>query len=45
MNASTLFAVLVVRRGGLVFALSLPSGPKAKDQLFALAKLVLARLR
>lgn len=38
------FAVLVVRRGGLVLTLSLPSGPKAKDQLFALAKLALQRL-
>jgi len=39
------FAVLVVRKAGLVFTLSLPSGPKAKDQLFALAKLVLGRLK
>ncbi|HYV45989.1 MAG TPA: hypothetical protein VFA20_14065 [Myxococcaceae bacterium] len=39
------FAVLVVRKAGLVFTLSLPSAPKAKDQLFALAKLVLSRLK
>ncbi|HEY8209299.1 MAG TPA: hypothetical protein VIG99_17545 [Myxococcaceae bacterium] len=39
------FAVLVARRGNLVFSLSLPAGPKAKDQLFSLAKLVLARVK
>jgi hypothetical protein len=38
-------ASLVVRHRRLVFAISVPSGPKANAQLLALAKLVLSRVK
>jgi hypothetical protein len=37
-------ATMVVRHRRLVFAISIPSTPKAKDQLGALAKVVLSRV-
>jgi hypothetical protein len=38
-------ATLVVRHRRLVFAITIPSSPKAKDQLLALAPLVIARVK
>ena len=38
------FASNMVRKGDLVFSLSLPAGPKAAKQLMQLSKLVLARI-
>jgi hypothetical protein len=38
-------ASLVVRDRGLVFSLAIPTGAKAKEQLFTLAKLVLDRVK
>jgi hypothetical protein len=38
------FAANLVRKGDLVFALSLPAGPNASRQLLQLSKLVLARI-
>lgn len=38
------FAANMVRKGDLVFSLSLPSGPKAANQLLQLSELVLARI-
>jgi hypothetical protein len=38
-------ATLVVRHRRLVFAITVPSGPKAKDQLMALGQLVLSRVK
>ena len=38
------FASNMVRKGDLVFTLSLPSGPNAAKQLMQLSKLVLARI-
>ncbi len=37
------FSTITVRRRDLVFALSIPPGPKAREQLLALAHLVLLR--
>jgi hypothetical protein len=39
------FAAVDVRRGDLVFSISLPSGPQAQKQLVELSKLVLSRLK
>jgi hypothetical protein len=38
-------ATLVVRHRRLVFGITIPSSPKAKDQLLALASLVLSRVK
>ena len=38
-------AFLVVRDKGLVFTIAIPTGVRAKEQLFALARLVLARVK
>jgi hypothetical protein len=38
-------AFLVVRDKGLVFTIAIPTGAKAKEQLFALARLVLDRVK
>jgi hypothetical protein len=38
------FAAIDVRRGDLVFSLSLPATPQARSQLVRLSKLVLSRL-
>jgi hypothetical protein len=43
-DKGTKSSVLVVRHRRLMFVLTIPAGPKAKDQLFALAKLVLGRV-
>jgi hypothetical protein len=44
-GGSVKHASLVVRHRGLVFTLAIPTGARAKDQLFALAKLVLERVK
>lgn len=38
------FAAIVVRRGDLVFTISLPAGPPARTRLLRLSRIVLARL-
>ena len=38
-------ASLTVRHRRLVFGITIPQGPKAKEQLVALAQLVLARVK
>jgi hypothetical protein len=44
-NKGVTIASLVVRHRRLVFAISVPSSPKAKEQLAALATLVLSRVK
>ena len=39
------FAAIVVRRGDLVFTISLPTGPQTKAQLVRLSEVVLSRLK
>ncbi len=42
-SGGPLFSTITVRRRDLVFALSIPAGPKAREQLLALSRLVLQR--
>jgi hypothetical protein len=44
-GGTTRHAFLAVRDKGLVFTIAIPTGPKAKEQLFALARLVLDRVK
>jgi hypothetical protein len=44
-NGGVTMAALVVRHRRLVFGITIPSSPKAKEQLTALAKVVLSRVK